>query len=353
MDRSWLTAWCLAILICAAAASFYEGLLRAHHYFPTVQDDADLWSMQMDVTKSYPRAVVLLGASRIEYGVDPKLLSQELGCEVAMLAVNGEYPLATLRTLAADDDFGGLVVVGIDAPGFSRELWDMQQPYVDHHHRRWTLARKIHRWILTFVQERMVLANSRFSAIYQIRRLLEGHPLPDNDYYYTMRRDRSGSADYHRSDAAAIGAAQVAILNAYYRDNPSPNPETWRGGLALVSEWVQRIESRGGHVVFFREPVAGASLELDETNYPRSRYWDVAAKVLPTPVIDFRDLPEFIKFAQPDTSHIDVEDIPRFTVALAQMLKELHFVERSSACGGGTALMTVRTRPAAKPDAGH
>jgi hypothetical protein len=353
MNRSWLTAWCIAILICAAAVTVYEGILRARHYFPTVQDDADLWSIQMDITKSYPRAVVLLGASRIEYGLDPELLSQELGCRVAMLAVNGQYPLATLRALANDDEFGGLVIVGIDARGFSRELWDMQQAYVDHYQRRWTLAREIHRLLLSFVQERVVFANSRFSAIYQIQRLMEGYLLPANGYYYTMRRDRSGSADYHRSDAVTIRAIQVAGLTAYYHDNPPPSPEIWRKDLPLVSGWVRRIESRGGHVVFFREPVGGASLALDEANYPRGRYWDVAAKELPATMIDFRDVPEFAQLAEPDTSHIDAEDVPRFTIAMAQLLKKMHLADQSSACGSETVPKGAGALPAVEPDAGH
>ncbi|TMH21588.1 MAG: hypothetical protein E6H64_07665 [Betaproteobacteria bacterium] len=343
MDRSWFRAWCFALLICGVAACVYEGFLRARHYFPTVQDDADLWSIQMDRIKADPHAVALLGASRIEYGVDPTLLSRELGgCRVAMLAINGEYPLATLRALADDDRFAGLVIVGIDARGFSRKYWNMQQGYVDHYRRRWTLAREIHRRLLTFVQERLVLAGSRFSAIYLIQRLLEGHPLPVNDYYYVLREDRSGSADYHRSDVTAIRAARVADLAAYYRDNPPTDPDVWRKDLTPVSEWVQRIESRGGRVVFFREPVGGETLELDETNYPRSRYWDVFARESPATAIDFRDVPEFTRFALPDTSHIDGDDVPRFTAALAHLLTGLDLTGPSSACGATAATTAPR-----------
>jgi hypothetical protein len=122
MDRGWLKAWIVATLIVATLAIAYESFLRAHRYVPTVQDDADLWSIQYDRVRADPHAVVLLGASRIVFGVDPKLLSQLLGGRtVAMLAVNGNYPLAALRALAEDRDFAGLVVVGIDARGLSRQ----------------------------------------------------------------------------------------------------------------------------------------------------------------------------------------------------------------------------------------
>jgi hypothetical protein len=353
MDRSWLMAWCFALVICGTVACVYEGFLRARHYFPTVQDDADLWSVQMDRIKADPHAVALLGASRTEYGVDPTLLSRELGgCRVAMLAINGQYPLATLRALADDDRFAGLAIVGIDARGLSRRYWDMQEGYVDHYRRRWTLARQIHRKLATLVQERLVLAGSRFSAIYLTRRLLEGHALPVNNYYYVLHEDRSGSADYHRSDVAAIRAARVADLAAYYRDNPPTDPDVWRKDLAHVSEWVRRIESRGGNVVFFREPVGGESLELDEANYPRNRYWDVAVQELPATMIDFRDVPEFAQLALPDTSHVDGDDVPRFTAALVHLLRDLHLTGPSSACSG-TPLMTAPPLPSVAPDRGR
>src|SRR6185295_19173605 len=94
-------------------------------------------TMQLDRIRNSPRAVALLGASRIEFGVDPELLSHELGGRpVAMLAVNGRYPLAALRELADDPSFIGLAIVGVDARGMQRRHWDMQQSYFDHYHRR-------------------------------------------------------------------------------------------------------------------------------------------------------------------------------------------------------------------------
>ncbi|TMG80999.1 MAG: hypothetical protein E6H74_13745, partial [Betaproteobacteria bacterium] len=87
MDRSWLKAWCGGLLLCALLAGAYEWSLRERGYAPTVQDDADLWSIEYERIKSSPDTVALLGASRIEFGIDPTLLSSELGRPVAMLAV--------------------------------------------------------------------------------------------------------------------------------------------------------------------------------------------------------------------------------------------------------------------------
>jgi len=89
-----------------------------------------------------------------------------------------------------------------------------------------------------------------------------------------------------------------------------------------VSDWIRRIEARGGRVVFFREPVSDESLRLDETNFPRDRYWDAYARISPAKMIDFRDVPELSAFELPDTSHIDGTEVPRLTRALVRAVEK-------------------------------
>jgi hypothetical protein len=321
MDRSWLIAWCGGILLSALIAGGYEEFLRSHGYTPTIQDDADLWSIQYDRVKSSPHAVALLGASRIEFGVDPALLATELGLPVAMLAVNGKYPLATLRALSDDERYAGVVIVGIDSRGMQRKLWDMQQGELDHYKRRWTLARFIHRTLLTGLQERLVLMRSEFSIVRLGERLLAGDGLPRKDYA-RLRADRGGFAAFYHADLAWTSAKRVFDLENYYRENPPIPPEAWLADLATVSNWIRRIEARGGRVVFFREPVSGESLQLDEANFPRDRYWGAYARISPAKMIDFRDVPELSTLELPDTSHIDGTDVPRLTRALVRAIED-------------------------------
>ena len=321
MNRSWLKAWIAALLACALLVGGYEWLLRSRGYAPTVQDDMDLWSMQYDRLKLSQDAIALLGASRIAFGVDPTLLSRELGGRpIAMLAVNGRYPLAALRALAEDEHFKGLVIVGIDARGMQRKHWNMQQEYFDHYRRRWTLARRIHRSLLTFVQERLVLARSSFSLVNVVERWIAGRGMPQNEHTI-VRSDRVGLVDYHHPDLAWTRAKRVIDLTEYYRDNPPDPADVWLSDLAIVSGWIKRIENRGGQVVFFREPASGESLQLDEAHFPRSLYWDAYARISPAVLIDFRDVPALTTFELPDSSHIDGTDVPRFTIALADLLK--------------------------------
>lgn len=319
MDRRWIAAWLVALVAVAAAALAFETFLRSRHYVPTVQDDRDLWSLQADLITRDGGGIALLGASRIQFAVDPAQVAQATGRSTAMLAVNGHYPLAALRWLAEDPSFHGLVIVGIDARGLSKRHWDMQQPWIDHYHDRWTYARKIHRLLLTPLQQHFVFMRSPFALAALVRRQLAGLGLPFNDYT-VLRPDRLGLIDYGRTDIAAIKRQRIVDLVQYYKDHPPEPPAEWVRDLEQVSAWVRAIQARGGQVVLFREPSAGEHLALDETNYPRDAYWDAYARVSPAVMIDFRDEPSLAAIPLPDTSHIDATEIPRFTAALLAVL---------------------------------
>lgn len=327
MNRQWLVAWLAALLVCALLAVGYEARLRHIGYVLTVQDDADLWSMQLDRIRNSSQAVALLGASRIEFGIDPALLSQQLGGRpVAMLAVNGRYPLGALRALADDPSFIGLAIVGVDARGMQRRHWDMQRSYFDHYRHRWTFARWVHRKLLTLLQEHLVFVRSAFALTNVFERWVAGEGPPVNDHV-VVRADRAGFIDYHWPDLPRIRASRIADLQRYYRDEPPTDARTWLRDLDTVSTWVEKIQKRGGRVVFFREPAADESLAMDEANFPRDRYWDAYARRSPATMIDFRDDPEMAGFVLPDTSHIDGTDVPRLTIALARLLKRRHLLD--------------------------
>ncbi len=317
----WFTAFGVALVALMLAAAGFEHAMRARGYVPSVQDDEDLWSIQADRALSAPDAIALIGASRIQFAVDPQRVEQSTGRTTAMLAINGEYPLAALRWLANDTDFRGLVVMGIDARGMDKRHWDMQQPWIDHYRKRWTLARRINRLLVTPLQQRLVIARSPFALVNLARRALEGWGLPFNDYV-VMRPDRLGALDYRRGDIELIKRHRIDDLVQYYKDYPPASPQAWNDALREVSGWVERIQARGGRVVFFREPSAGEHLALDEKNYPRALYWDAYAKVSPATIIEFRDAPAFAAITLPDTSHIDGTEIPAFTAALLATLRE-------------------------------
>ena len=326
MHSRWLLTWTLAAVITVGGWLAFETYWRGQGYAPTVMDSFDLWSQHRAraVKAAPPLRVALLGASRIQYGVSPAVFRDEthamgLNVDPIMLAVNGHYPLAALRDLSDDEAFNGVALVGIDSRGMDRRVWDMQAAHVQQYLHDWSPSREVHRRLLSQVQAYAIAARPDFAVLTLAKRYLNDQGPPYKEYV-TFERDRSGGTDYRKSDLPAIRNARVADIKNYYSLNRSPTPEAWLAELREVVRWVEKINSRGGKVVFYREPVSGDHIALDEANFPRALYWDQLAAIMPALMIDFRDYPA-LNIDTPDTSHIDIKDIDRHTRALVQVLK--------------------------------
>jgi hypothetical protein len=323
--QRWWTVWLLAIAIAASAWYAFERYWRTQGYAPTVMDSTELWAQLRDrvVKPSPPLRVALLGASRIQYGISPSAFVDEakrLGVSVdaAMLAVNGHYPLAALRDLAADERFTGLAIVGIDSRGLQKRHREMQSKWTYFYQHDWTPARDLHRSLLTNLQRHVIASRPDFAWSNLLTRRIDGYGPPHRDYV-TFLEDRSGGTDYARGNIELVRAMRVRDLRDYYAKTPVISSEQWLKDNEDVIGWVKRINARGGRVVFYREPASGEHLELDETRFPRAQYWDAFARATPATVIEFRDVPA-LQVDTPDTSHIDAKDIDRHTRALVGVL---------------------------------
>ena len=322
----WLLTWVFAAAITVGGWLAFETYWRGQGYAPTVMDSFDLWSQHRAraVKSAPPLRIALLGASRIQYGLSPAAFRDEthtmgLNVDPIMLAVNGHYPLAALRDLAEDQRFVGIALIGIDSRGMDRRVWNMQQKYVEQYHHDWSPSREVHRRLLSRVQAYALAARPDFAFVTLTKRYLDSQGPPYKEYV-TFELDRSGGTDYRKSDLPAIHSARVAELKNYYSVNTSPTPDVWLAEMREVVSWVEKINARGGKVVFYREPVSGDHIKLDEENFPRMLYWDKLAAIMPALMVDFRDYPE-LNIDTPDTSHIDIKDIDRHTRALVQVLK--------------------------------
>jgi hypothetical protein len=323
----WGLCWILALLLVVSGVIVFERHWRAKAYWPTVMDSIDLWAQKRDrvVSNSATTQVALLGASRIQFGVYPDVFRDEVrrlgaNVEVSMLAINGHYPLASLRDLASDERFTGIALVGVDSRGLQKLHREMQAKWPQYYRHEWTPAKNLHRTLLTQLQPHLIATRPDFSWSNLTVRQLDGHG-PPNREYVTFRADRSGGTDYAKSDIPAVRDARARELEDYYAHVPAISAQQWLDDNDVVIEWVKQINSRGGRVVFYREPVSGVHLSLDEARFPRHEFWDRLARRMPATMIDFRDY-EALNIATPDTSHIDAKDIERHTRALVRVLAE-------------------------------
>ena len=327
--RGWLLAWVLALGVGALVVGAVEWRWRALGYYPNVRDSAQLWSLQHDSVYTRDKIpLAILGASRIEFALDMKLLKSLLPrYRPVMLAQNGHYPLAVLRDLAEDDDFHGTVLCDIETSGLFKTAVDMQQPLVDYRRHQWSPSWRVHRLLLNLWQAHAVVANPDLGLVAAIKRVL-GDPFRPQPDYFTFYADRSGDIDYARTDLEAARrhfseqAADPKNLRALVE------PQQWFADLADVYAWTRRIQARGGKVIFYQSPTGRALHAIEIHRYPPELYWRRFAANSPAPVLDAADVPALSAFVEPDESHLDFRDKPAYTRALVDALVARGWLQR-------------------------
>ncbi|UXI69513.1 hypothetical protein [Tahibacter amnicola] len=325
----WLLSGVVTLLVAAGLTLAVERYWRGKDYRPGLLDSPQLWSIQRDRVYDDERIpLVLLGASRIEFSVDMPLLAQLLPrYKPVMLAINAHNPLATLRDLAYDEKFKGVILCDVDARGMTRRYWEMQAAHNTYYRTQWNLSWRVHRLLLNVWQRHAVVANPDFGAAATAKRWLSNGPAPFKGYH-VFRRDRSGDIHFDQTDVKALTAHFEQDLNNSLFTKALETPEEWLAPLAEVNDWVRRIQQRGGKVIFYETPTAGTLRKMAQMSYPRSLYWDRFAATTPAATLHYADVPALEAAPLPDQSHSDYRDKPQYTRDLVDALVQRGLLER-------------------------
>lgn len=336
----WLRVWVLSLALTLSALGGLETFWRHNGQRPSIVDDPAWWSYQRDrAATNDPKTVVLLGASRIQLDFSMELFARLYPrYEAVQLAIDGRHPLAALRDLAEDESFKGVVLCDLTPPSFLRATRDEQQEYVDYRRAKGNLNRFLNRLIASWIQERFAIVNPQVNLRDVGVRYLIARKLP-RPLYLITRFDRSRAADYALIDVEKQRRFRVERLRHGFEANPPPTPEQWLEQALDVEPWIQRIQARGGQVVFACLPTSGEYGALEGAYYPKTLYWDRFAVATGARTLHFRDYPDLSDFECPDGSHLDQRDKERFTVALLARLSSMGVLETAGAptAGGNLA----------------
>ena len=346
----WGRAWVLALGIVMAGLAGIEYVYRHAGIRGSVVDDLDLWSYQRSRVHGPPGSVVaLLGSSQMQLGFATGWFRQHMPQRKSVqLAVDGTHPFATLRDLAEDPDFRGIVIVDISVWGLSRGARESQSEFAHHYHHASSLNRRLNRATSAWLEERLAL---RAPGVDLLRVLRTGNlPAP---FYVVTKADRSRQADYTMIDIAPHRAERVRQTREAHLGPPIP-ADRWINEALAAEPLVHRIQERGGKVAFVVFPSTGESRRIFESAYPRSLYWDRFAERTRAVTLHFLDVPELANLPCPDTIHLDQRDTGRFTAVLIRELERRGvFAARNAslAPSHSTATLTPAAAPPADPPA--
>lgn len=328
---SWLWIWAAAIVLTTATLAGYEVFLRSHGHRPSIVDDMNLWAYHRGkIANNDLRTVVLIGASRIQLGFHtPTFRNAFPDHPLIHLAINGKFPAATLRDLANDEDFCGLVICSIYARGFMHAYLDEQQSHVNHYHLKRTVNTQFNTHIAAFVQNRLAFINPQVHLVKSVKQFIKTKAWPEPLYLIT-RSDRSRLADYTLLDIQDHRQKRLEKYQEKYSRLFIPSPHQWLNEAVLFEHWVRQIQLRGGQVVFVNFPMAHGFEKLVDDIFPKQQYWDQFAASTSAKTIHYQDYPALTGFDCPDGSHLDQRAAPQFTHALLNELVGYGLLSRMS-----------------------
>ncbi len=316
--RTWLGAAALFLIVLAGLEVFW----RAQGFVPSVTDDEALWAYHRGRVENAPQKTVLfLGRSRIQQQFVPEAFQEVCpGYDYIQLALGGKHPIATLRDIAENTSFQGVVVCSLTTASLLPELWDQQRPHLDYYHHKWGSLKKNARLLKGFAQCRLAVMAPELLPQRALPDLLRGTLEPQ---FLLTHFDRTQTVDYHAVDIEEFTRIQQGKIErnlAHYVT--LDGYQDWPKGLQQVHDIVRYIQQRGGEVVFLRAPTTGAYRERETEHFPRERFWDAFAEDTPGVALHFEDIPGMRDLVCAEGTHLYHEDAKTFTRVLAETLRE-------------------------------
>lgn len=328
-NHDWQQIWVIALSIVIVAICVWEIIWRLQRFEPSLNDDAQLWiSVRKAIPKNDRQAMVLIGSSRMQLDIDTQVFKKILNKPTFQLAIDGTSPLPVLSHLATDETFQGTVICDInEANLISKPAPNIADQWVKQYHYS-KFTDEFEFLLRSFVQKTFVFRLPElqpvniWNTIQNEKRL----PLP---FYLTLYPDRFKAGDYlllNKDPNYSIAAHYNIRFNHHkemYQGLLPVDQNIFQTNLNLIKTDVEKIQKRGGNVIFVRFPTSGGVLELDEQHLPRSQYWDVFAQQIPAKFIHFKDHPS-LQYNLPDGSHLDFRQAIPFTKTLALLVNSLN-----------------------------
>jgi vacuolar-type H+-ATPase subunit F/Vma7 len=273
-----------------------ELFLRYHKQLPSINDDLDLWSYWRSriYDKKGINKIVIIGDSRGQLGIVPAVINREFTeLKAVMLAIDGSGPYATLKHLANDNRFSGVVLCNISATKFFDV--DSQQEWGDFYDTNWTdmskYGKTIELMLRAFFQKRITLLSANLS----LKSQMVNHFVLEPSYIITnVNRYRSAYYFQIMSPEQLVIHKNRRIKKDYEKYKKQKKYTVSVFGEHLKKEiapLVRKIQERGGDVIFLKMPSESLSAYKEDVVelHPKDEYWNKIEKLTGAKTIHFKE----------------------------------------------------------------
>ena len=344
-DMPWLRIFGAALLICFTFIALMEIRLAQLGYHSTVLDSKERWAKERTrASQLGEKALILIGGSRIQLGIDLDTLRKETGLEPVQLAVDGSSFVPILKGLADDPSIRGTVLVDYSPSSVEGALSEefgpstaFEQAFEKHagQYELFSLAR-VEKSLTEIIREHLRCFADGSNPLMSLQyRIIPGKnasqyliTLPDRSrladyslvsmpafYYFRVARNmgEEKSTNFADPDIENILKRKIRLLRPH--DNSS-----FVQGARYLARLATQIKTRNGKVYFVEMPSSGMVRQEDEMRYPEEDFLGVFEKEVGMPVLSSAVAPSLRSFTCPDGSHLDFRDRTRFTTALTHSL---------------------------------
>ena len=327
----------IAITLSFIAIGSWEIYWRSQGYYPTLDDNKDLWAVQRSkVKKATSEDVVLMGSSRVLFDIQLDEWETETGKRPIQLASAGATPLPLFSDIVNNSDYIGTVVVGV-TPGlfFSTTYpmappWKRSQTRVNYHQDRTYAQRLNHQISLPFQNNLAFLVSFEekgYADEINLKGLLKrikignrvGEGIPPFHEFSSISLDRNTKMKDRTTTDTAFANTIKKVWAFYVKD---PHPPAKEATMTFFLKDAKKFKDRGGNLVLLRCPSSGADRMGENMGLPRTKLWDDLVAQANVSSYHFEDYDQLNQFICPEDSHLSGPDAQIFTTELVKIMIE-------------------------------
>lgn len=328
-----------ALLLFVTFVAVMEWRLAAKGFRQSIADSEALWQAERERARFLGKdALILIGGSRIQLGIDLDVLRQLTGLEPVQLAIDGTPPIPILEGLAHDSQIRGTVMVdyydyflapagpGNQAVHYEARFaqterrrmidYNFSENYLTDHWRRLLRSYADGTRPLTALFTRVFGdATPQYLITLWDRSRLADYSLVSMPDFYYRRVIRNLGQEIQFPAKTTYADVEQTLRSRIAEIKPADNT-VYTGRLDYLESLVRTIQARGGKVFFVVMPSSGLVREIEQRSYPKPQFWDRLVNQTSAHTVHFEDFPVLRGFKCPDGSHLDYRDRARFTAAL-------------------------------------
>ncbi|NDV62053.1 hypothetical protein G0Q06_06305 [Puniceicoccales bacterium CK1056] len=333
----WQGVSLLTALLVLAFLFVWETWWRLDGYEPSFEETAELWARMRDKAGTgAPDEVVYIGSSRIQFDFDMAVWQQDFGgSKPIALPKVGTCPRPFLSDIADDPDFKGVLICGVTELLFFAP--DMSPPHSEataylNHRKNRPISSRTDFLLSVPLQSALASLNAedlKLGTLLRKRWLAlpnrEGSRImPDlPPYFARIGPDRRYHMWSRMEQEAPLQEKVQQIWLPWFTMGPPFAGEGLDALIESVRLDVEKIQARGGRVVFVRFPSSGQLRSIEKARWPREAYWDRLLEETGAPGIHFEDHESLQGFVCPEWSHLTRVDAVTFTRNLIPFIKEV------------------------------